>query len=113
MYNAYKERMLATSEVLAKELPKGCSFLAPGGGYFIWVSLPSSCNASEFLKVCIEEENIFFITGSRFAAAAGEATNSLRLSIAFHEKAKLEDAAYRICRCLKKFLKLFSFKDIY
>lgn len=105
MYDAYKERMLATSEVLSRELPEGCSSLAPSGGYFIWVSLPADCSAVEFLKACMAEEKIFFIPGSRFAASAGGASNCFRLSIAFHEKAKLQDAAFRICKCLQKFLK--------
>ncbi|XP_037817662.1 2-aminoadipate transaminase [Lucilia sericata] len=105
MYDAYKERMLATSEVLSKELPEGCSSLAPRGGYFIWVTLPSDCSAAEFLKVCMAEEKIFFIPGSRFAASTGGASNCFRLSIAFHEKSKLQDAAFRLCKCLKKYLK--------
>lgn len=105
MYDAYKERMLATSEILDQELPKGCSSLAPRGGYFIWVTLPHDCDAAEFLKVCMDEEKIFFIPGSRFAAKTGEASNCFRLSIAFHDKAKLQDAARRICKCLTKFLK--------
>lgn len=97
--------MLAVSEILTNELPKGCGFLAPRGGYFIWVTLPKEYDAAEFLKVCMDEEKIFFIPGARFAATAGGASNCFRLSIAFHEKAKLQDATRRICKCLTKFLK--------
>lgn len=104
MYEAYKERMLATCAVLEKELPPTCTVISPTGGYFIWITLPEGENALQFLKVCMEEEKIFFIAGPRFAAVKGEAANSLRLSIAFHSKEKLEDAAKRFCRCLKKYL---------
>lgn len=104
MYDAYKERMLEMTEVLAKDLPKSCSFIAPQGGYFIWITLPQNINASEFLKVCVEEEKIFFIPGSRFTVSGENHSNCFRLSIAFHDKAKLKEAARRICICLKKFL---------
>ncbi|XP_013105185.2 uncharacterized protein LOC106085466 [Stomoxys calcitrans] len=105
MYAAYKERMLATCAILEKELPESCKLVIPEGGYFIWITLDGNCCASEFLKFCMEEEQIFFIVGSRFAVASDKASNCLRLSIAFHSKEKLEDAARRFCLCLKKFLK--------
>lgn len=105
MYSAYKERMLATCAILEKELPRDCTMWTPEGGYFIWISLRENFKASDFLKICMEEEKIFFIVGQRFAAAPDIGTNSFRLSIAFHSKEKLEDAAKRLCKCLKKYLK--------
>lgn len=105
MYQAYKERMLATCEVLTRELPQGCSMIAPKGGYFIWITLPEKYDAADLLNLCMKEEKIFFIVGSRFAAVQGEAKNCFRLSIAFHSKEKLMDAASRICQTIKKVLK--------
>ncbi|XP_005176946.2 uncharacterized protein LOC101898464 [Musca domestica] len=104
MFDAYKERMLATCEVFERDLPAGCQIITPEGGYFIWISLGENGKASEFLKMCMEEEKIFFIVGSRFALHPDKRDNSFRLSIAFHSKDKLIDAAERICRCLKKYL---------
>ncbi|XP_075159959.1 uncharacterized protein LOC142233062 [Haematobia irritans] len=104
MYETYKERMLATCSVLEKELPDGCKMSIPEGGYFVWITLASNCSASGFLEICMREENIFFIVGSRFAVAPDKFTNSFRLSIAFHTKEKLVEAAKRICQCLKRYL---------
>ncbi|XP_061389422.1 uncharacterized protein LOC133324601 [Musca vetustissima] len=104
MFNAYKERMLATCEVFEKELPSGCQMITPEGGYFIWISMGENFNASDFLKMCMEEEKIFFIVGSRFSLNPEKGQNSFRISIAFHSKEKLVDGAKRICRCLKKYM---------
>ncbi|XP_073841741.1 uncharacterized protein isoform X2 [Musca autumnalis] len=104
MYDAYKERMLATCAVFEKHLPTGCQMISPEGGYFIWISLGENYNAGEFLKMCMEEEKIFFIVGSRFALNVENRQNCFRLSIAFHGKDKLIDAAERICRCLQKYI---------
>ncbi|XP_054733690.1 uncharacterized protein LOC129241421 [Anastrepha obliqua] len=101
---AYKERMLATCEVLEHNLPTSCDWTRPSGGYFIWISLPPHTNAGEFLEYCMKSEKIFFLPGYRFAHESTVANNCLRLSISFHSKEKLVDGATRFCTALKRFL---------
>ncbi|XP_013109699.1 uncharacterized protein LOC106088633 [Stomoxys calcitrans] len=105
MYETYKERMLATLSTLKKELPVGCKMSHPEGGQFIWITLEKGCSASEFLKVCMEEERIFFLIGTVFTVIPERASNCFRLSIAFYNTDKLEEAVKRMCRCLRKYLK--------
>ncbi|XP_017473614.1 PREDICTED: 2-aminoadipate transaminase isoform X1 [Rhagoletis zephyria] len=102
--HAYKERMLATCEVLERHLPPSCNWTRPSGGYFIWISLPPLADAAKFLQYCVKDEKVFFIPGSRFAYEPTVAKNCLRLSIAFHSKEKLADGALRFCASLKRFL---------
>lgn len=106
LYKAYKERMLATIQILKTELPEGCSFLAPSGGYFIWISLPIQLDSSEFLKYSREQVKISFIPGPQFAIEDGKGKNHFRLSIAFHGKEKLETGVRRLCLGLKEFIKI-------
>lgn len=106
LYHAYKERMLATTEVLKTELPEGCSFTATSGGYFIWISLPKHLDASQFLKYSLEHVKISFIAGPRFAVEDGKGKHLFRISIAFHGKEKLEDGVRRLCLALKEFIKI-------
>lgn len=108
LYKAYKERMLATIEVLKSELPEGCSFSAPSGGYFIWISLPIQLDASKFLEYSLEKAKISFIPGPRFAVEDSKGKHLFRLSIAFHVKEKLEAGVRRLCLALKEFVKINS-----
>ncbi|EDW78914.1 uncharacterized protein Dwil_GK11472 [Drosophila willistoni] len=105
LYEAYKERMLATIELLKSELPADCKMLKPSGGYFIWIRLPEPLDASEFLQYCLEHEKIAFIAGARFALANDMGKQYFRLSIAFHGKQKLQDGVRRLCRALNDYRK--------
>lgn len=101
---AYKERMLATCEILEKNLPVSCKWIKPSGGYFIWLSLPADADVGKFLQTCLQDEKIFFIPGSRFAYESTVANNSLRLCISFQRKEKLVDGVTRFCAVLKRYL---------
>ncbi|XP_062136671.1 uncharacterized protein LOC133845988 [Drosophila sulfurigaster albostrigata] len=104
VYEAYKERMLATTAILKAELPEGCQFSAPRGGYFIWIKLPGDLDAGEFMEYTLKHEKITFIAGPRFAIETGKGKQYFRISIAFHSKEKLEDGAKRLCSALKSFM---------
>lgn len=105
LYEAYKERMLATSAILKTEMPAGCHFSAPSGGYFIWIRLPDHLDAQKFLEYSLNNEKISFIVGPRFAVEEGKGKQFFRISIAFHSKEKLMDGARRLCLALKDFIK--------
>ena len=104
MKHAYKERMFAACEVLEKNLPVGCKWTKPSGGYFIWISLPTNTDVGKLLQTCLQDEKIFFIPGSRFAYEPTVGNNCLCLSISFHSKEKLVDGATRFCALLKRYL---------
>ncbi|XP_011195863.1 2-aminoadipate transaminase isoform X2 [Zeugodacus cucurbitae] len=101
---AYKERMLAACDILEKNLPSNCKWIKPSGGYFIWISLPPDTDVGKLLQICLQDEKIFFIPGSRFAYEPTVANNCLRLSISFHKKEKLVDGVTRLCTVLKRYL---------
>ncbi|KAH8262474.1 hypothetical protein KR026_008051 [Drosophila bipectinata] len=103
-YEAYKERMLATTEILREELPQGCKLVSPTGGYFIWVRIPDHLDARKFLEYCMQEEKIFFIAGPRFSLDGESGKQFFRLSIAFYPKGKLVDGARRLCRALRNYI---------
>ncbi|XP_016935616.4 2-aminoadipate transaminase [Drosophila suzukii] len=103
-YEAYKERMLATTQVLRDELPEGCKLVSPTGGYFIWVRIPDHLDSREFLKYCLESQRIYFIAGTRFSVDGQSGKQFFRLSIAFYPKEKLVDGAKRLCQALKDYI---------
>ncbi|XP_017136695.1 uncharacterized protein YER152C [Drosophila miranda] len=105
-HKTYKERMLATTETLRAELPKGCKMISPSGGYFIWIRLPKTLDARKFLEYSLEHQKIAFIAGPRFASDGESGKQLFRLSIGFHGKAKLVDGARRLCQALKDYMML-------
>ncbi|KAH8268793.1 hypothetical protein KR018_007175 [Drosophila ironensis] len=105
-YATYKERMLATTQVLRDELPQDCKLVSPNGGYFIWVRIPEHLDARKFLEYSLEQEKIFFIAGTRFSLDGESGKQYFRLSIAFHSKEKLVDGARRLCRALNKYIEI-------
>ncbi|XP_037936438.1 uncharacterized protein YER152C [Teleopsis dalmanni] len=102
----YNERMVATCAIFQKHLPVGCSIKSPGGGYFIWISLPINTDASDFLQFCKREEKIIFIPASAFSLDGKAKKNCFRISIGFHSTERLIDGASRICSAITRFLKL-------
>jgi DNA-binding transcriptional MocR family regulator len=74
--DALRARAEALGDALASELPDA-RFVAPDGGYFLWVDLPDSIDVDE-LHVLAAERGVQFVKGSDFMLDGGE--HSLRLA---------------------------------
>ncbi|XP_015119614.1 uncharacterized protein LOC107042891 isoform X2 [Diachasma alloeum] len=96
LQRTYAERLAAVCDTFDRYLPRCCSYDKPEGGYFVWITLPPECDASEFMKWCSEKYKVTAIPGSRFSNT-GEAKNFLRLSFSFHPVETLRDAAQKLC----------------
>jgi 2-aminoadipate transaminase len=91
---AYRERRDALAAALRSSLPAGCSFTTPGGGYFIWVTLPPHIDA-EALRARADEFRVSFIPGGRLTRD-GTGRHALRLSFALMKPAQLAEGAARL-----------------
>ncbi|XP_071580527.1 2-aminoadipate transaminase-like isoform X2 [Temnothorax nylanderi] len=99
----YKERLNILCKTLDQFLPNCCcSYQRPGGGYFVWIHLPS--DATKFIKWCQREYKVSAIPGARFSYK-GEAKNFLRISIGFHTKEVLETATQTLCKALLMYMR--------
>ncbi|XP_018049807.1 PREDICTED: 2-aminoadipate transaminase-like isoform X1 [Atta colombica] len=99
----YKERLDTLCATLNQFLPNCCSYRRPGGGYFVWIHLPSDVDATKFIKWCQKEKKVSAIPGARFSYT-GKAKNFLRVSISFHTKEVLETATQTLCEALLMYL---------
>ncbi|XP_011859584.1 PREDICTED: uncharacterized protein YER152C-like isoform X2 [Vollenhovia emeryi] len=104
MIKIYKERLDTLCATLDQFLPNGCSYHRPGGGYFVWIHLPSDMDAAKFIKWCQKEYKVSAIPGTRFSYK-GEAKNFIRLSIGFHTREVLETATQTLCKALFTYMK--------
>lgn len=92
--SAYRERRDALAAALARHLPDGCAFNMPGGGYFIWVTLPDGMDAGAVLRAA-EAHKVTFIPGSR-VCADGRGHGCLRLAFSLMKPDQLEEGARRL-----------------
>jgi 2-aminoadipate transaminase len=74
--NALRERSEALCRALERELPDA-RFVAPEGGYFLWVDLPDGTDVAALFRAAAER-GVQFVKGSDFIIDGGEA--SLRLA---------------------------------
>ena len=76
MYRTRRSAMLATLE---REMPDGCSWTRPAGGFFVWVTLPKGLNASTMLPRGVSKDGalreVLWMLGVPFVGsnAAGRA----------------------------------------
>jgi DNA-binding transcriptional MocR family regulator len=89
---AYRERRDALAAALRQTLPPQASFDVPGGGYFIWVTLPGEIDTEALLA---DPFRVTFIPGARLSADGGN-RNALRLSFALMKPPQLAEGAGRL-----------------
>jgi 2-aminoadipate transaminase len=73
---ALAKRVLTLQEALRRDLPEA-EFVAPEGGYFMWVTLPEGTDVSALFSVA-GELGVAFVKGTDFLMDGGE--NTLRLA---------------------------------
>lgn len=111
-------------DTLKKNLPKGCTFQDPVGGYFVWVRVPM--DATPFNQWCLKQGGPGAIPAARFRLSSLSSSytkdssiivnNSddvehlgvIRLTVAFHDVDTLKLAAEKFCTNLKTYMKDFG-----
>lgn len=92
----YAERLKAACMTLNSKLPQKCSFVAPSGGYFLWIRFPEEVDCNDFNQYCMRKFGVLAIAGSRFSSG-GSHKNFLRLTFAFHQADFLEASIGKLC----------------
>jgi DNA-binding transcriptional MocR family regulator len=77
-------------------------FICPQGGFFIWLELPHSINATELSKEALNmninfKPGVFFSCEERFA-------NCIRLCFTFYSEDKLQFACEQLGKLLHKYI---------
>jgi DNA-binding transcriptional MocR family regulator len=98
---AYRVRRDALLLGLRDRLPEGCEFEAPGGGYFVWLRLPSGLDGEALLSHA-EASGTSYIPGARFHLGPFE-RERIRLAFSLHSPARLEEAAERLGEAIRSF----------
>lgn len=103
--NTLAERMNVTVDTLQKNLPSSCSFINPGGGYFVWIRLPKGKSAKELSKLAKDKYKVFYMSGEFFSSySERDFSNCIRITIGYYSKDVLEDGVLKLCQAIQEFL---------
>ncbi|HWY19157.1 MAG TPA: PLP-dependent aminotransferase family protein [Solirubrobacteraceae bacterium] len=94
---ALAQRADALAQALRRELPEA-EFVAPQGGYFMWVTLPPGADAASLFEVAAER-GVAFVKGTDFLLEGGE--NTLRLAYSGVTPAQIEIGVARLAEAYR------------
>src|SRR5262249_41586760 len=89
---ALRDRAQTLCHALSEHLPDA-SFVAPQGGYFIWVDLPQGTDVSALFNAAADR-GVQFVKGSDFLLGGGE--SSLRLAYSGVTPEEIEEGVRRL-----------------
>ncbi|MGZ6643611.1 MAG: aminotransferase-like domain-containing protein [Solirubrobacteraceae bacterium] len=89
---ALAERVKALTGALERDLPEA-RFVAPEGGYFMWVELPEGSDVNA-LFAAAAERGVTFVRGTDFLLEGGE--NTLRLAYSGVTPAQIDEGISRL-----------------
>jgi 2-aminoadipate transaminase len=97
---AYARRAALMLESLGKHMPGGVRWSVPKGGFYIWVSLPPSMNASGLLEKSLRN-GAAFVIGKAFDPA-GQKNDCMRLSFSHTPEDRMEEGIAKIARAMSE-----------
>jgi 2-aminoadipate transaminase len=94
---ALSERVKALEEALRRELPEA-EFVAPQGGYFMWVTLPEGTDVDE-LHTAASQRGVQFVKGTDFLLDGGE--NTLRMAYSGVTVEQIDEGVKRLAEAYR------------
>jgi 2-aminoadipate transaminase len=91
LYARKCERLLAA---LDREMPAGTRWTHPRGGFFSWLTLPDSVDATE-LAARAAEDGVGIVPGTLFFAD-GRGNDSVRLSFSMVDESQIDEGVERL-----------------
>jgi DNA-binding transcriptional MocR family regulator len=99
---AYAHRAAIMLDSLAAEMPSAVTWTRPRGGFYVWVTMPESIDASRVFAEAIRHRAAFVI-GNAFDPY-GSRNNSFRLAFAHTPEEKIAEGIRIIAEAVRSFL---------
>ncbi|GAA4183425.1 PLP-dependent aminotransferase family protein [Streptosporangium oxazolinicum] len=91
LYRERRDTMLSSLEAL---MPDGVTWTRPGGGFFVWATLPEGLDSKALLPRAVAER-VAFVPGTGFFADGGGARH-MRLSYCYPEPDRIREGVRRL-----------------
>jgi len=96
----YAKRHHAMVAALRQYAPDGLDWEAPGGGYFIWLTLPDGVSSAKLTDLC-ETRGVQIFNGSA-SYADGSDDAHIRLCFAYSREADITHGVEIVCACVRE-----------
>jgi len=104
--NHYRRRRDAMLDALEEHFPPEAEWTRPGGGLFIWATLPDYIDTTDLLARALRE-HVAFVPG-RAAFLDGRGGSSMRLNFSGVGEDDLREGVYRIGKVIAEQVRLYS-----
>jgi 2-aminoadipate transaminase len=95
--NALRERVDTLAQALKRDLPDA-QFVAPQGGYFMWVELPPDADV-DALAAAAKDREVIFVKGTDFLLEGGH--NTLRLAYSGVKPEEIDEGVARLAEAFR------------
>ncbi|MDD5675199.1 MAG: PLP-dependent aminotransferase family protein [Chitinivibrionales bacterium] len=99
---AYKKRAGIMLSALERCMPAGVTWTRPRGGFYLWVTMPETINASDVFTAALKN-GAAFVIGSAFDPK-GQKNNCMRLAFSHTPEEKIEKGIQIIAEAVKSLL---------
>jgi 2-aminoadipate transaminase len=103
----YRRRRDAMLDALAEFFPPEAEWTQPGGGLFIWATLPDFIDTEDLLAKALQEENVAFVPGSA-AYVDGRGGSSMRLNFSAASDEEIVEGIRRIGKVVDEQISLYG-----
>src|SRR5919198_4014148 len=102
----YRRRRDTMLDALAEHFPREAEWTRPGGGLFVWATLPDYIDTTDLLARALQE-SVAFVPG-RAAFLDGRGGSSLRLNFSGVHEDEIREGVRRIGKVVREQVSLFS-----
>jgi 2-aminoadipate transaminase len=103
----YRARRDAMLEALERHFPAPATWTRPGGGLFVWATLPDYIDTSDLLAKALRE-NVAFVPGAAAYVDGQQGTNSMRLNFSGSSEAEISEGIRRIGAVVSEQVELYE-----
>jgi len=90
----YRERRDAMLSALDEYMPEGCTWTKPGGGFFVWMTLPEGLDSKTMAPLAIANR-VAYVPGTGFYAN-GDGRRELRISYCYPSPERIQEGVRRL-----------------
>jgi 2-aminoadipate transaminase len=104
IYRARRDTML---EALERHFPPQATWTKPGGGLFVWATLPDYIDTSDLLAKALRE-NVAFVPGAAAYVDGLQGSNSMRLNFSGSDEDEIREGIRRIGAVVAEQVELYE-----